>query len=252
MLKIYINTTPEYCDYELEDMIDLDDFVITGNRDYTDRTDAEWYTKAEDILNDLDNDYFVGQSLVSYPELSREQRKKIVDAYNNDQISDDLEGLVNLANIIYPDQNFETATIRGYCQGDWQKIAYPAERAKDVKYLEAYYFGMVAEVHIDDDGDTCWGWMIDDELWDAERNDTLRESMLDFFGYSQDTPCQIYKGETHSRSCIDYEWIAGEPEDDDQEDEPENELFTACIDIIRAAKDVITPNQVDEVRAIFA
>lgn len=60
-------------------------------------------------------------------------------------------------------REWNAATIRGRCQGDWQEIIYPAEYGRD--WLEAFeteYFNTGTEWIIDPDGDAysiyCTGW----------------------------------------------------------------------------------------------
>ena len=250
MLKIYINEQPECIDWNLEEAIyNLDeDFVLTGNRDYISRTKAEWWTRATDLINDLETDSFPGECFRYYTDIDREQRKAILKAYEDCRCSDDMEFIVEVANILYPDKKFDTATIRGTCQSDWQEVAYNVNREDDIKYLESFYFGMVSELHLVNDDDDCWDYITDDELWDMEKSDTLSDLVIRF-GYEAGTKCAIYKADGYSRT-LDYELIEGEEEQ--EQEQPENSILTACEDIIRKAADMLTPAHVEALKAIFA
>jgi len=202
MLKIYIDKEPEWIDIDmLNDCDCYNDFVLTGNRDYMDiHTDCEWYKHTTDVLSDIDSDNYAGESLRSYGDIDRAQRKALVKLYNECRSIDDLETVAAAANILYPSRHFETATIRGYCQGDWQECVYDAAEKDYLKYVEAYYFSMVAELHIkDDDGDTCYDIIPDFELWDYERADIVKQELLNRFGYPIDTPCKLYESDGYTR-----------------------------------------------------
>lgn len=208
MIKIYVDTEAELwdMDYKMEVAGDSFDetFVLTGNRAYQGCTEASWWEKAKEIIGDLDNDSwsgFIGKSLIYYPEMQRAQRKAIVKAYENCRCTDDLDFMVEILNIIYPEKEFEVSTIRGYSQGEWQDVVCSKEDAKYIDYLEAYYFGKVTEIHFIDEenDDDCWEYVTDSELWQWEREDRVKEELLEHFGYKENEECEVYQSNGYTR-----------------------------------------------------
>lgn len=205
MIEIRIDTEADLWDYDYKEEVAGDEFdelfVITGNRQYKETIEASWWKYAHDLMSDLDMDDYPGAVLRYYKpgELTREQRKALVKLYEDCRCVDDIDTMIDALNIIYPEREFVTRTIRGYCQGDWQEIVYDAKEVNEkiVEYLEAWYFGKMTELHLITKGDDCWSTVPDDDLWEWERTGTLRENLLEHFGYDKDTTeeVEIYKSD---------------------------------------------------------
>lgn len=88
---------------------------------------------------------------------------------------------------------WETATIRGCCQGDWQEIIYPAEYGRDwLHVFEIEYFNTGSEWQLDPDGDniSCYvtSWKTEDikkELADAYGCEPEEITLLKFTGWTR-------------------------------------------------------------------
>ena len=196
-----IDNAPEYTpDYYTPG--EWSNVVFTGNRDFTDITDIEWYQNTVSILGDIDSDTFPGYCLSAYKELTRNQRKALVALYESCRTIDDLETIIAAANIIYPGNDYKSKCIRGYSQGDWQYIMYPASEYNDdsVREIESFYFGNVAKVcFIDEGGVEVYGYITDDSLWSAERNGELKKTLLSMFDIDPDTDCDIFEDDGYER-----------------------------------------------------
>lgn len=207
MIRFYLDNESEllwFHDYkeevagdEFEEM-----FVVTGNRDYIGCTNASWYEKAKEVLGDMELVDYPGSAFNEWhKEFTREQRKALLKVYEECRYTDDLETIVKAANIIYPEREFRTATIRGYCQGDWQEVAYDATVEDSLDYLEAWYFGKITEIHcIDDEEMDVWSTATNDEIWKWEREDRLAKELLLMFGYDENEECEIYENDGYIKT----------------------------------------------------
>lgn len=154
--------------------------VLTGNRDFSGCTKATWYQRAKDILNDID-------CYDEYPDdVSEEVKGKLKELYNKCRCTEDI--IVDVLRLLYPEDVFEEGTIRGYCQGDWQE--YIVKGDVDTDLLEAFYFGKVADILVDDGEDSFGDVITDDELWKAERED-LKEYMRKRYDLPEDEEIHI-------------------------------------------------------------
>lgn len=191
-MKIYARQIPpEYQESPLMlDDIWPENLIITGNRDFQDHTTPE-YDQLIDYLDDMANDWENANYWYSYGQLTLIKKSKpetslreLLHAYgfkrpdgkewttkqrhewrvileNNrpdDYITDALELLTG--------KRWDTCTIRGCVQRDWQGVIYPGDEwsRKDLDYFEAEYFNTGSE------------WMIHDE-------DTEPEDAEDISGY---------------------------------------------------------------------
>ena len=111
------------------------DVVITGNRDFISLGNEVYI----DIIH---GDYYDDDLGYSYETL--EELKKISG------------------------KEWQTKTIVGYSQSDWQDI-YFTEEIKDemIKTLEAYYFGKIKELV--DEEDRCSYYVTDDVFWRGKK-----------------------------------------------------------------------------------
>lgn len=173
----------EWKDYVCGESFD-EQVVLIGNRDYSGCTEASWYQKVKEILVGID-------CYDEYPDdVSDEVNVKLKELYDKCRRTDDI--IVNVLRLLYPDDTFKTGTIRGYCQGDWQD--YIIKGDVDTDALEAFYFGKIADVMVDTDGDSYGDVITHDELWEAERNG-LKEAMRKRYGLADDEEIHIMKAD---------------------------------------------------------
>ena len=103
----------DYCGCENFD----EQVVLTGNRDFTGCMEAEWYQKANELLDDIANDFDALDICDDYS-LTQEQYKTAKEMYDKCRCTEDI--LIDVIRLLYPKDTFKTGTIRGYNQGDWQ------------------------------------------------------------------------------------------------------------------------------------
>lgn len=203
MATIRINTDDFYCDRDYKEEIcgcteDFDEiFVVTGNRDFIGTTEASWYNKVKEMLNDLDCYYEFDEWKDIYTELNVNQANQIKELYDKCRCVEDI--YCDVLNIIYPECKYVKRTIRGYCQGDWQEIIYDSLKVNDelVDYLESYYFGMIAEVNYEEEN--YFDYITDEELWKAEREGNLVEIVRSMFDIDKNEKIDLYKSDGTTR-----------------------------------------------------
>ena len=190
MVEIKIDNTGEgtwwlYGKIEMwKDYVGCENFdeevVLIGNRNYSGCTEASWYQRATEVLRYID-------CYDEYPEdESAEVNAKLKELYDNCRCTEDI--LLDVIKLLYPKEKFETGTIRGYCQGDWQE--YIVKGDVDTDILEAFYFGSVADINIETDEDTFGDVITHDELWKAER-EGLKEYMRKRYDIGEDEEIHI-------------------------------------------------------------
>jgi hypothetical protein len=89
-------------------------------------------------------------------EYSRPERLKMVELANDYCYSKSYEENPILCKVLelITGKTWDHGTIRGYCQGDWQDIIFPAEYGREwLKHFETEYFNTGSEWIIDPDGD---------------------------------------------------------------------------------------------------
>lgn len=177
----------DYCGVENFD----ETFVIHGNRDYHGIEEASWYEKAKELLGDLDQNEFEEVQRL-YPEYTNEQFAKILDVYGK-KYRDEDDLYVAILNIIFPEENFKTATIRGYSQSEWNDVLYKDGEGVDINQLEAFYFGQISEVY--EEGDGCTAIETHDNLWKAQREGTLEKFVKDMLDIPSDEEIEIYESD---------------------------------------------------------
>lgn len=150
----------DYCGCENFD----EQVVLTGNIDFTDYTKAEWYQNANELLDNIANDFDALDICDDYS-LTQEQYKTIKEMYDKCRCTEDI--LVDTIRILYPEDTFETGTIRGYTQGDWQD--YIVKGDVDTDLLEAMYFGKISDITVKTEDEEFGDVITHDELWRAER-----------------------------------------------------------------------------------
>ena len=181
-------------------------FVLKGNRDYKDHTDASWYTKVTELLNDIDCYYDLDtkegiKDLMDEHNLSDNQYTEIKQLYDKCRCTEDI--ICAVLNIIYPDTEYKESTIRGYNQGDWQNVLYDTSKAndKDIEMLEAIYFGQINEVSYgDEESGYCSTFITDNELWKREREGTIEKYVREVFQIDKDEDIEIFISDGYIRT----------------------------------------------------
>jgi len=171
---------------------DFDEKVVMFGND-RERTieNADWWITTKSLIEDLE--YHDGDIEDLDGCYSEEQLKKAKELYDNCTYSDDIDFIIKMVKVLYPDMELERTEIRGYCQGDWQDVVYVKDSV-DINTLQAYYFGMLTDIRVvvneneDDFGDV----ITDDELWEMERGD-LKEELRKRYELDKDADIKIMK-----------------------------------------------------------
>ena len=161
-----------------------EEVVLVGNRDYTEYTEASWYQRVIQILDNID--YYD-----EYPEeVSNVVKAKLKELYDKCRSTDDI--VVDTLKLLYPEDTFKTGTIRGYCQREWQE--YIIKGNVDTDVLEAFYFGQVADISVESGKDSFGDVITHSELWKAERED-LKEYFRKRYELSENEEIHILKAD---------------------------------------------------------
>lgn len=170
-----------------------DHVIIVGNRDFNTVEEAEWYERVKDLMMDIDNDFEAEEICDDY-NLSQEQYMSLKEIYDKARTLEDT--YVDALRVLYPDDTFESGTIRGYVQREWQE--YIVKGNVDTDLLEAYYFGQLADITVID-GDEIYGDVIThDELWKAERGD-LKKFLRERYDISEDEELTVMKADGYKQ-----------------------------------------------------
>ena len=187
-----------------KDYIGCEDFdeevVLVGNRDYNNYTEASWYQKANELLDDIANDFDALDICDDYS-LTQEQYKTAKEMYDKCRCTEDI--LIGVIRLLYPEDTFKTGTIRGYSQGDWQD--YIVKGDVDTDLLEAFYFGSISDITVDSNDDSFGDVITHDELWKAERGD-LKEYFRERYDLSKDEEIHILKADG-MRQVVDWQEV---------------------------------------------
>lgn len=170
--------------------------VLTGNIDFIGCTEAEWYQKAKEVLNDID-------CYDEYPsDVSDETNAKLKKMYDKCRCTEDI--LVDVIKLLYPKDIFETGTIRGYCQRDWQNYIIKGDVNTDL--LEAMHFGKIADITITTEDEEFGDVITHDEMWRAEREEGLKEFFRNRYEIDEDEEIHILKADGY-RQVIDWKEV---------------------------------------------
>lgn len=182
----------DYCGCENFD----EQVVLTGNRDFTGCTEAEWYQKAKEILDDID-------CYDEYPtDVSDEVNAKLKEMYDKCRCTEDI--LIDVIRILYPEDTFKTGTIRGYNQRDWQD--YIVKGDVDTDLLEAMYFGKISDITVTTDEEEFGDVITHDELWRAEREEGLKEFFRNHYELDKDEEIHILQADGY-KQVVDWKAV---------------------------------------------
>lgn len=180
----------DYCGCENFD----EQVVLAGNRNFTGCTEAEWYQKADELLNDIANDFDALDICDDYS-LTQEQYKTIKEMYDKCRCTEDI--LVDVIRLLYPEDTFKTGTIRGYSQGDWQD--YIIKGDVDTDLLEVMYFGNISDITVTTDEEEFGDIITHDELWRAEREEGLKEFFRNHYELGKDEEIHILQADGYKQ-----------------------------------------------------
>ncbi len=195
-IKVSNNTESLYSlDNLWREYVGGDDFlnahiVLNGNRDYISIEDSSWFTDMMDLLNDidmydlyldntdlLDSDILVKNEYIN--QYGLDKFNKVAAMFNDTRDPYNNEFYCKALSVLYPDSKFETFTIRGYSQSEWQSGI-----AKDVdtdylQNLESFYFGKVQEIALYENDDfVVLEYATDDSIWTAEKGNNLKDYLI--------------------------------------------------------------------------
>ena len=187
----------DYCGCENFD----EQVVLTGNRDFTGCTEAEWYQKANELLDDIANDFDALDICDDYS-LTQEQYKTAKEMYDKCRCTEDI--LIGVIRLLYPEDTFKTGTIRGYSQGDWQD--YIVKGDVDTDLLEAMYFGKISDITVTTDEEEFGDVITHDELWRAEREEGLKEFFRNHYELDKDEEIHILQADGY-KHVVDWKAV---------------------------------------------
>jgi len=190
----YIYQDDEWKTYAYGEDFD-EHFVINANRDYTKIEEATWYTDMIAIKNDFD-DLWIDENDEGF----MDELKDIARYYGKDLKTiqaayEAYDDEVKMLNALNPGKTFEKCTIRGYCQCDWNEVIYEVSDEESIKMVEAFYFGMVADVYTDE----CSMIITDDELWKLEREGKLVEYIRENLGIDKDEEVEVLQADGYTQ-----------------------------------------------------
>lgn len=171
--------------------------ILAGNRHYKECTDAEWYQKAKEVIEDID-------CYELYPEYTSEEvNVKLKELYDKCRCTEDI--IVDVLRLLYPEDTFKDGTIRGYCQSDWQN--YIIKGDVDTDLLEAMYFGNISDITVKTEDEEFSDIITHDELWKAEReNGGLKEYFRKRYKLDKDEEIRILQADGY-KQIIDWKEI---------------------------------------------
>ena len=191
MKKIIIDDSGSSCEYiypdqwkELVCFEFEENIVITGNTRMKGVTEASWWEGYQSILKDyeyLEPDDFREEY---EGKLSEEQIDKFDKAYKEGSCDDLRKVAKIILPILYPEKEFEYASLRGSSQSDWNDCIFIKGCVKP-EILADYYFGNVIDVSVENEDGECIEDRIytDTEFWELEKGD-LKEALRKEFGIS--------------------------------------------------------------------
>lgn len=184
--KVYARQIPP--EYQESPVFDVwpEDVIVTGNRDYTERTTNAFDTivnNIDNIADDIDditrarqgwystvteyfNDMFPPEHKEKYDNIDIYHWKKIAERYYKSK-SDEEPEIICAALCLMTGKRYAYATIRGCSQSEWVRCYYPAGWwACSLHTFEVEYFNTGSE------------WIIHDEDFEPERAEDITGSTL--------------------------------------------------------------------------
>lgn len=160
--------------------------IVIGSRDFCEINNSEYgelydaiKKRADDMsgeimdINDGVNDYYETISeavadMLYVENIAGEQAAAVKNAavnYWNNKINFD-EYAAALLTALTP-HKWNCCMLRGYCQGDWINILYPADvySDEDINFYEAFYFGKYQDYIIKYRGETICDYIPDHIAW---------------------------------------------------------------------------------------
>lgn len=148
---------------------------ISGNREFmgiNGDTLNDLIQDLEDCISDCDNtEVFDNPESLDKPEdvvgyyfdnLHEKKLDKMIELVKKTEWITEKTVLEYLS--LYYGEAYKTATIRGYCQSEWNTIYYPASEPNEtIDYIEALYFGKYDEFCLEEEG--CSAIVMHDNLW---------------------------------------------------------------------------------------
>lgn len=175
----------DYCGCENFD----EQVVLTGNIDFAECIEAEWYQKAKETLNDID-------CYDEYPtDISDEAKAKLKELYDKCRCTEDI--LVDVIKLLYPKDVFKIGTIRGYTQRDWQGYIIKGDVNTDL--LEAMFFGKISDITVKTENEELGDVITHDELWRAEREEGLKEFFRNHYDLEKDEEIHILQADGYKQ-----------------------------------------------------
>lgn len=166
--ELYIEDTSLYYEIIEEDEY-YNDVFIYGNRDFKGLNSGYIKELFDDVLNysmyELESDFKnnIASYIIYYVkrifDIKLNVKKAlminrcITEYETNSRYYNQYECIKDILSIIYR-KEYDYTCMRGYSQSDWQYIIYPCEKEKDIRYIEAVYFGTGKEIMIHDEDKT--------------------------------------------------------------------------------------------------
>lgn len=210
----------------LGDEFMMEGVIITGNRDYMDYTTDEYDSYMKNIdnvcyeadnmdyngyknISEIINEYFPKPNGKKYSTQEIHRWKNII---NGEKYPDDDENIIEALTLMTGNV-WETTTIRGCCQGDWQGVFYDTSKvdSSDIEILECEYFNTGSEWIVDDDEEfdgenpeTISGCTIYCHGW---RDEDIKQEIADAFNYDVNNVALYQISGEHRHTSYDYEMI---------------------------------------------
>lgn len=130
---------------------------------------------------DIDKSKIIIYGNRHFREIGDEKLLSIVEGkYYDEETEYDYETLDELKKVT--GKVWETHTMRGYCQGDWNTLYYVVGEVDEdeIELIENFYMGKVTEFEIEEDGDTYHDYVPDDIVWEGKK------SICDYFGIKEE------------------------------------------------------------------
>lgn len=181
IIKAYIMEA-DYIGNIFEDETDYckDKFVITGNSrllEYGIKND--FFENVVNLITDIECYYDMEaendrQELATNYNITLEQLEAVNNVINEVCYPEVPKNICRILNIISND-TYDTKTIRGYSQSDWNEIIYntAAITPDDLNIIESYYFGKYSDVKIVDSDFEYWNTILHEDVW-KEDPDLIR------------------------------------------------------------------------------